>query len=317
MVESVARSSRPVLVSGPTGSGKELTVRAIHTLSGRPEGLLMDLNCGAFPKALIESLLFGHERGAFTGADRRHEGFFSTVGSGTLFLDEIGELPLELQATLLRVLETGTFRPIGSTLTHNFVGRIVAATHVDLADRVSSGRFRADLYYRLNVLEIRIPALEERRVDIPVLALHLASELTSPLEFTEDALNILERASWPGNVRQLRNVIDRIAVFSPKGPVTAAVLSGHLGGEQQHCRNRLVSDLVNEVLQANVPDKLLFVESALIDEALRITDGNKSAAARLLGVHRKIVERRLERRKLGEAKTIESVERRVRSGHGS
>jgi DNA-binding NtrC family response regulator len=296
LVERAALSDRPVLVTGPTGAGKELTVRAIHALGAHPHAPLLDVNCGAFPEALIESQLFGHEKGAFTGAERRHDGFFAAVGNGTLFLDEIGEMPLDLQAKLLRVLESRTFRPLGSNTAREFCGRVVAATHVDLDARVEQGQFRADLYYRLNVLELHVPSLEERREDIPALVSRFASEQERPLFFTAEAIAMLQEASWPGNVRQLRNLIDRLAVFAPDGPITPeliATLTGRRRTERE--AHTAITELAREILRTDEPDKLERVEQVLIDEALRLCDDNKSKAARLLGVHRKVVERRLER----------------------
>ncbi len=293
-IARVALSDRPVLVTGPTGAGKELVVRAIHRQGPHPEAPLLDLNCGAFPPALIESQLFGHERGAFTGADRRHDGFFTAVTNGTLFLDEIGELPLDLQAKLLRVLESGTYRPVGSGAAKRFLGRVVAATHANLEARVQMGQFREDLFYRLNVLDVQVPSLEERRDDIPALAAHFAATQKRTLRFTADALEALANARWPGNVRQLRNLVDRLAVFAPEGPITPEVIASLSGARGREDGSDLAR-LVRELLARPEADKLELATNALIDEAIRIADGNKTAAARLLGVHRKVVERRLGR----------------------
>jgi DNA-binding NtrC family response regulator len=291
-IQRVSLSDRPVLVMGPTGVGKEVVVRAIHAQGRNPSQPLLDLNCGAFPEALIESQLFGHERGAFTGADRRHDGFFTAVGSGTLFLDEIAELPLDLQAKLLRVLESGTYRPVGSAAALKFKGRVVAATHADLEDRVRNGQFREDLYYRLNVLEIRVPPLEERREDIPALVAHFAAQQERLLHFTKEAMELLQASPWPGNVRQLRNLVDRAAVFAADGPVTPEALADIDGA----CRaldtgETILTDLVRRVLKTPGGDKLQLIEQAFIDEALRLAGGNKTRAARLLGVHRNVVRR--------------------------
>jgi DNA-binding NtrC family response regulator len=293
-IKRVALSDRPVLVTGPTGSGKELTVRAIHQLGANPEAPLLDLNCGALPATLIESQLFGHERGSFTGADRRHSGFFSVVENGTLFLDEIGEMPLDLQAKLLRVLETGTFRPLGSNANKRFAGRVVAATHVDLEARVQERRFREDLFYRLNVLEIQVPSLDDRCDDIPALVAHFVSLQGRRLSFTAEAMEKLTNARWPGNIRQLRNLVDRLAVYAPDGPVTPEVLDAVVGPSRTRGADAAAVELAREVLRSDAPDKLKRVESILIEEALTLADGVKSKAARLLGVHRKVIERRLE-----------------------
>jgi DNA-binding NtrC family response regulator len=307
MIQRVALSDRPALITGPTGSGKELVVRAIHALGRDPSQPLLDLNCGAFPATLIESQLFGHERGAFTGADRRHDGFFTAVGAGTLFLDEIAELPIDLQAKLLRVLETGTYRPVGMSSTLKFRGRIVAATLADLEACVAKGQFREDLYYRLNVLEVSTPSLEERRSDIPALVAHFASMLKRPLHFTAESLEILQLAPWPGNVRQLRNFVDRIEVFATETTITPAVLASATRQQKaSEAKGRPINELARAVL--SLPegiDKLRMMEQALIDEALRLSDGNRTAASRMLGVHRKVVSRRADRLGDGAAREDE------------
>jgi DNA-binding NtrC family response regulator len=298
MMQRVALSDRPVLVTGPTGSGKELVVRAIHALGRHPDAPLLDLNCGAFPENLMEAQLFGHEKGAFTGADKKHEGFFAAAGVGTVFLDELAELPLELQAKLLRVLETGMFRPVGSSQSKKFMGRIVAATCANLEERVATGRFREDLFYRLNVLEVRVPSVEERREDVPMLLAHFAAGQSRPLTFTEDAIALAQQMRWPGNARQLRNLVDRLAVFAPEGPITADVLEEFAGTRTRSSQappGDPLADFAREVLKSDAADKLKLAENELIAQALRVSDGNKAAAARLLGVHRKVVERRTDR----------------------
>jgi DNA-binding NtrC family response regulator len=293
-LQRVALSDRPVLVTGPTGSGKELAVRAIHALGRHPDHPLLDLNCGAFPEALIESQLFGHERGAFTGADKKHDGFFTAVRKGTLFLDEIAELPLDLQAKLLRALESGTYRPVGSATSLRFEGRVVAATHADLEERVGRGQFRQDLLYRLNVLEVFVPPLDERREDIPALVAHFTAQQERPLQFTREALDALCASPWPGNIRQLRNLVDRLAVFAHDARITPEVLASLPGKKLRDAVGSAgaLGELARAVLRMPEPEKLQLVENALIDEALRLAEGNKTAAARLLGVHRKVVERR-------------------------
>jgi DNA-binding NtrC family response regulator len=295
LIARVARSQRSVLVTGPTGSGKELVVREIHRQSSRRSEPFLDLNCAAIPESLMEDQLFGHERGAFTGADRRRDGYLIAVGEGTLFLDELAELALPLQARLLRVLETRTYRRLGSVTSEQFRGRIVAATHADLEDRVRLGKFREDLLYRLNVLVVRVPALEERREDIPALARHFANQQARELEFSDDALSLLSRACWPGNVRQLRNAVDRVAALVDEGTrVTRSVLQDVLGVCAAPTTTITPIDvLAARILKLDVEDKLSAIRNALVLEALRQSEGNKAQAARLLGVHRKVVERRV------------------------
>jgi DNA-binding NtrC family response regulator len=298
LIQRVALSDRPALVTGPTGSGKELVVRAIHALGRNPAQPLLDLNCGALPATLIESQLFGHERGAFTGADRRHDGCLTAVGAGTLFLDEIAELSLDLQAKLLRIFETGTYRPIGANGALRFRGRIVAATHANLEERVARAQFREDLYYRLNVLEITTPSLEERREDIPALVAHFARMQERKITFTAEVVEILQKAPWPGNVRELQNLVDRVTVFSPDSVVTPAILAMIVGRQKaRQAHGPVLEELARSVLTLpEGTDKLMLVEQVLIDVALRLCSGNRTAAARLLGVHRKAVARRADRR---------------------
>jgi DNA-binding NtrC family response regulator len=296
-IRRVAMSDRPVLVVGPTGSGKELVVEAIHAQGPHPEEPLLDVNCGAIPETLMESHLFGHERGAFTGADRRQDGYLTLVREGTLFLDEIAELPLSLQTKLLRVLESGRFRPVGSPQIGRFAGRVVAATHTALEERVAAKQFREDLFYRLNVLTLRVPSLEERTEDLPALVAHFCGQQPRPLKFTTQALDLLRLCPWPGNVRQLRNLIDRLAVFAENDLITHDVLQGFLGTSRAAAEqpDPGLDTLVQGVLKLPVENKLQAVEEALIARAMALCDGNKSAAARLLGVNRKAVERRVEK----------------------
>ncbi len=295
-IRRVARSDRPVLVIGPTGSGKELVVRAIHAHGAHPSEPLIDVNCGAIPEPLMESFLFGHERGAFTGATRRQEGALALAQKGTLFLDEIAELPLTLQPKLLRVLETRRIAPVGSPAVKHFAGRIVAATHASLAERVATHQFREDLFYRLNVLTVAVPGLGERVEDIPALVEHFCRQQTRPLRLQPEAVDLLCNAAWPGNVRQLRNVIDRVAVFADGDVVTPELVRRSLVLETPPERSiGGIDSLLHAVLRLSVDNKLEAVADALVAHAMAACGGNKSAVARLLGVHRKAIERRLEK----------------------
>jgi DNA-binding NtrC family response regulator len=294
-IRRVSRSDRPVLVLGPTGSGKELVVRAIHAQGDHPGAPLIDVNCGAIPEPLMESFLFGHERGAFTGATRRQDGALAQVGQGTLFLDEIAELPLNLQTKLLRALETRRFVPVGSTAVKQFEGRVVAATHAPLQRRVAANLFREDLFYRLDVLTVRVPPLADRVEDIPALVLHFCDQQPRPLRLSPAAVDLLCALPWPGNVRQLRNVIDRLAVFSDGEVVSpeALRLALEASGATSDDDAPALGALVEAVLRLPAEDKLQAAVDAIVAHAVDLAGGNKSAAARLLGVHRKVIERRL------------------------
>lgn len=311
LLRRIAPTDRPVLLLGPTGCGKEIIAQQVHRYGLRPSSPLVDINCSSIPENLMEAELFGHERGAFTGAVSSRAGYFTQVGNGTLFMDEIGDLPLSLQPKLLRVLETRQFRSVGSTATLPFHGRIVAATHRDLARMVRDGSFREDLYYRLNVFSIEIPALDQRREDIPLLVQHFAASQNRPIHFKEDALKLMAQASWPGNVRQLRNVVDRIAVLADSDSIDASVVSQFL------CEPRATSrasfeEITDRLLHIEGDDKLSVLEHLLVDRALRECHGNKTAAAQLLGVNRKVIERRV--RSHGE--DLKKAKRQIEQAHG-
>jgi len=221
-VEQVAITDAAVLIQGETGTGKELFARAIHAASRRRDAPLVTVNCAAIPAALIESEFFGHEKGAFTGATSRREGRFALADGGTLFLDEAGELPLELQGKLLRVLQEGTFEPVGGAVTRKVNVRVVAATNRDLAREVQANRFREDLFYRLNVFPLRLPPLRERSEDIPALAAafaqRFAQRVGKALEgLTPEDVRRLQAYAWPGNVRELQNVMERAVITSENG----------------------------------------------------------------------------------------------------
>lgn len=290
LLRRVAQSDRPVLIFGPTGAGKEVIAQQLHRLSapGKP---FIDLNCGAIPEQLLESELFGHARGAFTGAVGERMGHLQMAGAGTLFLDEIGELPLALQPKLLRVLETGQYRPLGSSESRHFRGRVVAATHRDLKRLVAEERFREDLYYRLSVFELELPGLNERREDIPDLIEHFCRQQRRPLHFDAAALELLCQRDWPGNVRELRNSIDRIGTLAPSPLVDRETLEQLLAPPSP--ASALAVELAEALLGLEGPDKLAAVETLLIEHALNRCNGNKSAAAQLLGVNRKVIERRV------------------------
>lgn len=307
LIQRVAGTDRSVLISGPTGAGKEIVAQMVHRL-GSPGLPFIDLNCGAIPENLLESELFGCAKGAFTGAVSNRPGYLQMVGCGTLFLDEIGELPLSLQPKLLRVLETRSYRPLGSSENQRFDGRVIAATHRDLKALVRQERFREDLYYRLAVFELELPGLEQRREDIPDLVEYFCRHQPRPLSFTPEALALLCRQAWPGNVRQLRNLIDRIGVLAEASLIDLARLEPFLSREQPVLESH--AGLAEALLQLDGEDKLAAAEQLLIDHALHVCTANKTAAAQLLGVNRKVIERRL---KLREDKHLE-VEKYLEKG---
>ncbi len=232
LITKVAPTESTVLIRGETGSGKELAARAIHEQSRRADQAWVAVNCGALPETLIESELFGHSKGAFTGADAARTGLFQLADGGTLFLDEIGELPLAMQAKLLRVLEVGEIRRLGDDRTVKVNVRVVTATHRDLEKMVQEGEFREDLMYRINTFEIHVPSLRERITDLPELAKHLlarhrpeAAQAVKP--FTEEALEMLQEHVWPGNVRELANVIEHAAILCEGLPIDTSHLPRH------------------------------------------------------------------------------------------
>jgi DNA-binding NtrC family response regulator len=297
LVRRVADASATVLIRGETGTGKELVARALHETSNRRNEPFVAVNCSALPGTLIESLVFGHERGAFTGAERRTRGQLELAGSGTVLLDEIAEMPSELQAKLLRVLEDRRFRPLGAEDERPLHARVLASTHVDLERRIAEGRFREDLFYRLNVVTIHVPSLGERVEDIPELVSAFASELPRKLRFTETAMAWLSRRPWAGNVRELRNVVERIALLAEDDLVEVPALE-ELARVPSVNDARVEIDRMARSLLA-LPDrlgsKLDVIERAVLHHAIESCGGNKSAAARLIGVDRKALERRWER----------------------
>ncbi len=268
----VAPSEASVFIHGESGSGKELLARAVHNASRRASGAFVAVNCGAIPENLLESELFGHKKGSFTGATSDHEGLFHAADGGTLFLDEIGDMPLSLQVKLLRVLQEQQIRPVGSTNPVPVDVRIISATHRDLEHEMGEGRFREDLYYRLNVVSLALPSLADRREDIPLLASHflqqLAEKYDKPLRgFAQEALERLVSAPWPGNVRQLYNVVEQVAILS-----TTPIVS---------------DELVRKALRDDTPGLPAFADARrdferdYLVKLLQITQGNVTQAARL------------------------------------
>lgn len=285
----VAETNSTVLILGESGTGKELIARAIHDVS-RSEGAFVPVNCGAIPDNLLESELFGYEKGAFTGAVASKPGRFVLAENGTIFLDEIGEMSPHLQVKLLRVLQDKVVEPVGGVRSRSINVRVIAATHVNLREKVKQGLFREDLFYRLQVVPIEIPALRERRGDIALLCNHFAKRFAhsnnrKPLVFSPDAVEVLSRYNWPGNVRELENLIERLTILLEGDAV-------YLGDIPEHVREN--QDLIGSGFLAPIlPDEGLDFntiveqfENDLIRQALARTGGNKKAAAKLLQLNR-------------------------------
>ncbi|HJB65873.1 MAG TPA: sigma-54 dependent transcriptional regulator [Candidatus Mailhella merdavium] len=291
MVETVAPTEATVLISGESGTGKELVARAIQAASTRRDKPFVTINCAALAENLLESELFGHEKGAFTGADRRREGRFVQAHGGTLFLDEIGEMPLALQAKLLRVLQQGEVQRVGCDETIKVDVRVISATNRVLAEEVAAGRFREDLFYRLNVIGLEVPPLRARREDIPLLAStflerHAAANRKTIKGFTPQAMDAMLRYGWPGNVRELENAVERAVILS--------------GGE--YIAERALPLAVQNASDAPEDEELALgsmsledVERKAIEATLRETDDNKSEAARRLGITRATLHSKLKK----------------------
>ena len=285
----VAASDASVCIFGQSGTGKELLARAIHRASPRAQAPFVAVNCGAIPEGLLESELFGHKKGSFTGAVADRRGLFAAAQGGTLFLDEVGDMPLSLQVKLLRALEERKIRPVGSHESHDIDVRVVSATHRKLEERIASGEFREDLYYRLNVVKLYIPALAERREDIPLLANEFLGRLAThysrgPLSLSPDAMEVLVSAPWPGNVRQLLNVIEQAVALAATEVIPESLV-------------RQALDVADTALTPLDEARKAFERDYLV-RILKITGGNVTKAARLAGRNRTEFYRLLERHSL-------------------
>ncbi len=300
LISRVAGSEAPVLITGESGTGKEIAARTVHALSRRARGPFVAVNCGAISPTLVESELFGHEKGAFTGAERRRAGTFEMAHGGTLFLDEVTEMPPELQVKFLRVLDTRAFRRVGGNEELDVDVRLVASSNRDLAEAVKSKSFRPDLFYRLNVFPLRMPSLRERKPDIPALAGHFLSQVEEKerrgfTSFEAQALGMLDRHDWPGNVRELRNAVHRTYVLSDPPLIQTEAVEAVLD----------VSHLVDRPPEAEPPgeswpavpvrvgEKLEEVERKLLIATLQAVKGDRKTAAELLGISLKTVYNRL------------------------
>jgi two-component system NtrC family response regulator len=290
LISKIAPTDSTAMILGETGTGKELVARALHDQSLRAEMPFVAINCGGLPESLIESELFGHRRGAFTGADEHRVGLFEVANGGTLFLDEIGELPKAMQAKLLRVLESGEIRRVGDNASFVVDVRVVCATHRDLEQMVADGEFRQDLMFRINTFEIRLPALRQRIEDIPELARHLLKRFRPSVKpddelFEPEALRILESYFWPGNVRELANVIEHAAILGGRGPISAGQLPNKFG------ERKLKGPHFKPVVSG--PQTLREIELSAIQQALERHKGNKPRSAEELGISLKTLYNKL------------------------
>ncbi len=282
LIEKVAPTDLAVLVLGPTGSGKELCARAVHYRSVRNRGPLMSINCASLSRELIESELFGHVKGSFTGAIKDHEGLIPAADGGTLFLDEVGELPLETQARLLRVLESGSYFPVGSTKEHNADVRVIAATNKDLSAMVKAGSFREDLLFRLKGVTIRLPQLQERAGDIELLIGHCLLKYCERKKseikgMSPETMAILIGYSWPGGIRELKHEVERAYIMAAS---ESTIQPHHLSEEV------LLAKPTISAPQGTLPHAVAALEKTMIEAALKATEGNRSEAARRLGISR-------------------------------
>ena len=282
LIERAGPSGKAILIQGESGTGKELVARALHRAGLRADKPMVVINCAALPESLLESELFGHEKGSFTGAVSAKPGLFEVADGGTLYIDEIGEMPGSLQAKLLRVLEDGSLRRIGSIKERRVDVRLLAATNRNLAAEVAAGRFREDLYYRINVLSLELPPLRQRAGDIPLLVTHL---LGPHWEIDPDALQVIERYHWPGNVRQLMNALDRAKIMADDQKVHLCDLPHEVQA----------STTVRPTMSSTQTDDLATIERTKVVEVLRKLNGNKTRAAKALGIDRRKLYRLVEK----------------------
>lgn len=303
MIEQVAPTDGRVMIFGENGTGKELIASSIHRASRRRSRPFIKVNCGALPDGLVESELFGHEKGAFTGAISRRRGRFELANGGTLLLDEVGEMPLDVQVKLLRVIQEGEFERVGGSQTLSVDVRLLAATNRDLAEMVSQGKFREDLYYRLNVVVLRAPPLREHREDVPLLIEHIMSCRPEErhVELTQDAIREIANNRFPGNVRQLENIVDRLCIFYPGQEVTAEHVGQVTFDGVQTPVDGPQSVPSTRIFQPGVSyrERLLDLERMLIEEALAEHGDNKIAAAEALGTDKSFFYRKCRQFGLG------------------
>jgi DNA-binding NtrC family response regulator len=312
LIGKVAPTQSTVLIRGETGCGKELVARGVHEHSSRKGKAFVAVNCGALPEHLIESELFGHKKGAFTGADSQREGLFEVANGGSIFLDEIGELPLSMQAKLLRVLESGDIRRVGDNQTLHVNVRVICATHRDLDSMVEQGTFREDLMFRINTFEIHVPSLRERMTDVMQLARHLylrhrPEHATIESIFSDETKSVLEQHTWPGNVRELANVVEHATILCDHPPILPEHLPRHFADKRMKRELRdtsavrvPTSQAISTTIQSS-PMSLREMELNAVHEAILRHQGNKPAAAEELGISLKTLYNKLNQSELKKA----------------
>lgn len=283
----VAASDASVLIQGESGTGKELLAQSIHNASPRHAEPFIAINCAAIPEALLESELFGHKKGAFTGATRDHQGLFQTASGGTLFLDEIGDMPMSIQAKLLRALQERTIRPVGSTQQVSINVRVLCATHKNLLEEMQEKRFREDLYYRINVVNLDIPSLAARREDIPLLANYFLANLNKKYNkklngFAPDALELMIAAPWPGNIRQLQNIVEQVVVLSTTPIITSGLVQKAL---QDNISSMVSFDTARKNFEQQYLINLMKATQGNVTQAARIADRNRTEFYKILDRH--------------------------------
>ena len=306
----VAPTRAYVLITGGNGTGKELIAREIHALSERAAGPFVEVNCAAIPHELIESELFGHEKGAFTGAHARRKGKFELADGGTLFLDEVGDMSLAAQAKVLRVLQEGVIQRVGGDQPIAVNVRVLAATNKDIEKEIAEGNFREDLYYRLNVVPLHVPSLDERREDIPELVRHFAAAYCRenglpPREFDDAAVDALASRPWPGNVRELRNTVERLVILAPGSTVTAEDVAGLTGPPLSRAREEGTAALLDRNLSFS--DYRDAAEKAFLERKLLENDWNVSETARQLDMQRSHLYKKIEKYNLSREETARPI----------
>lgn len=293
-IKQVARAGATLVIAGENGTGKEVFAQLVHYYSERSNKPMVAINCGAIPSELVESELFGHEKGAFTGAHEQKKGCFELADGGTLFFDEIGEMPMSMQVKLLRAVETGSFRRIGGKKEIHVDVNLISATNKILVDQVKSGSFREDLFYRINVIEIHIPALRHRKGDIPLLVSYYKEHFSNlykkgEIQFSDSCMQLFMEYDWPGNVRELKNVVERSVVLSESSTIDANLLPPRILKRDTHIYND------DKLIRISVGTSLEKIERQVIEQTLYSVDNNKTEAAKILGFARKTLHNKLDK----------------------